>query len=369
MHDTMGSMGKSELLQHNKYVVIAGALGVVAIVVALAIIGAPRESIEMLSSAHSSGKGVGRDGVRGDGFLSHGLNTDTARTDIDLTKVLPGGPGKDGIPSIDNPRFDSLSDLDHEIPDDMRGIVLRHDGMTRYYPYHILVWHEIVNDQIGDIPIAITFCPLCGSAIAYDRRIGNEVMEFGVSGLLYESNLLMYDRNTDSLWSQIEGRAVVGYYVGANLRNIDVDVMSFAQARQQYPEMRVLARPIDSLRDYSKYPYGDYDNNETLLFDVTYRDERLPLKEIVYAVRSDDIPIAFVLASLRDSGQALISLENGHELTASYQNGQVSVTDSEGTVYPGFFAQWFSWANHNLPDGVNPEARGVVWGIQQYNHS
>src|SRR3989344_4868604 len=144
-----------------------------------------------------------------------GLNTDTGKSSIDQSKIVSGGPGKDGIPAISNPKFVDIGD--EELSDSTSGILINLNKQTRFYPFNILVWHEIVNDSIEGSYIAVTFCPLCGSAIVFDRRVGDEILEFGVSGLLYESNLLMYDKKTESLWSQVLGEAVVGSYTGTKL--------------------------------------------------------------------------------------------------------------------------------------------------------
>ena len=124
-------------------------------------------------------------------FLNFDLKTNTSKASIDLSLVLSGGPGKDGIPAINNPKFISLNEVDTN--GDERGILLNSDNEQRFYPYTILVWHEIINDRFDGKDIAITFCPLCDSAVVYNRNINDEILTFGVSGLLFESNLLMYD--------------------------------------------------------------------------------------------------------------------------------------------------------------------------------
>ena len=143
-------------------------------------------------------------------FLSSGLSTDTGKSLIDLDLVLSGGPPKDGIPAINIPTFTGISSASSNLADDTLGLLVTADDDERFYPYNILVWHEIVNDTVGGIPVSVTFCPLCGSGIVYERVVNGQEVLFGVSGRLYESNLLMYDSATESLWSQIEGRAVIG---------------------------------------------------------------------------------------------------------------------------------------------------------------
>ena len=136
---------------------------------------------------------------------------------VDPKKILGGGPPKDGIPSIDNPEFASVEEADKWIEGDELALAIIYRGVKRVYPHKIMVWHEIVNDTIDGDPILITYCPLCGSGIAYERRVNGQAVEFGTSGKLYNSNLLMYDRMTDSYWTQITGRAIVGELSGALL--------------------------------------------------------------------------------------------------------------------------------------------------------
>ena len=298
-------------------------------------------------------------------FSRFNLQTNTSKSLIDLDLVLNGGPGKDGIPAIDNPQFTAIEDTSSTITNETLGIVYEGKNTVRFYPFNILVWHEIVNDTVDGEHIAITFCPLCGSAIGYSREISGTTVQFGVSGLLYESNLLMYDKATESLWSQIEGRAVVGEYAETVLELIDIEQMTYQQVRDTYPEAQILSVETGFDRDYTLYPYGDYEeNNDSFIFPVTYKGEGLPAKDIVYATSIDNTPVAFVFASLKESpvvSQAIGSID----VTATLlENGEVVVEDATGKQYPGYFTMWFSWANHNLPEGVNPEANGIVWGIE-----
>lgn len=295
-------------------------------------------------------------------FDRFGLNTNTSESLIDLDLVLNGGPGKDGIPSIDEPEFISVNEVSSNLMDETRGILFEHNGVQRFYPYNVLVWHEIVNDSIDDLDFAITFCPLCGSAIAYNREINGEVSEFGVSGLLYQSNLLMYDRNTESLWSQIEGRSVVGDLLETELEILPIQVLDFVDVKD-IEGLEILSENTGFRRNYDVYPYDGYDESEELIFPVAFNDQRLFAKEIMFAVNAGDIPVAFRFEKLKEEGSAEITLENGEVLTATSNGTEVEVQNSNSEVLPGFFTQWFSWANHNLPDGVNPEAKGEVWGI------
>lgn len=287
---------------------------------------------------------------------SLGLTTDTSQSVINIDQILSGGPGKDGIPALTDPKFTSINNASDSITDDVRGLVVENNGVVKFYPYTIMVWHEIVNDIVGGKPLTVTFCPLCGSAIVFDPEVNGEVLEFGVSGLLYESNLLMFDRVTETLWSQIEGRAVVGELSKAELEIFPTQVLTFRQVKDAYPEAKILSDETGFNREYDFYPYGDYDeDNEQFLFGTSFNDDRLPSKELMYAVRVDDTPVAFVSEQLIDEGVANLEV-NGITLVGNSVDGEITIvrTDTNEPL-PGFFAMWFSWSIHN--EG------GIVWGI------
>ena len=150
---------------------------------------------------------------------------------VDPSKIKGGGPPKDGIPSIDNPKYISVSEADKWIEDEALVLAIVYKGVERVYPLQIMTWHEIVNDNIAGDPILITYCPLCGSGIAYERKINGEEVEFGTSGKLYSSNLVMYDRKTDTYWSQIDGVAIVGELTGMELKEISLDTVTWGESK------------------------------------------------------------------------------------------------------------------------------------------
>jgi hypothetical protein len=167
-------------------------------------------------------------------------NTDFSQADPALANAISGGPGKDGIPAIDNPTFVPLREFDR--PDDVQAIVLVGLNETKVYPYNILTWHEIVNDVIDDTPVAITFCPLCGSAIVFNRKLpdGN-VSWLGVSGSLLESNMIMFDRTTENLWQQSTGRTLAGSFHPAKLALEPFQLLTLGEIRNTYPDALVLS--------------------------------------------------------------------------------------------------------------------------------
>lgn len=207
---------------------------------------------------------------------------------IPLASIRSGGPPKDGIPAIDAPRFagsDTWDDLGYDGDNLVIGVEV--NGTRRAYPFQVLVWHEIVNDVIAGKPLLVTYCPLCGTGIVFERELAGEAVEFGVSGQLYNSDLLMYDRKTDSLWSQVTGTAVVGDLAGTALPFYPSEIMTWDDWQQTYPDSEVLTTDTGFSRDYNTDPYGGYYTDGNLMFPVAGLDARLPVKERVTGVEVD----------------------------------------------------------------------------------
>ena len=226
-----------------------------------------------------------------------GFETNTARRTIELSELQAGGPPKGGIPALDAPRFVSADAAAAWLAPQEPVVLLRHGGAAKVYPLQILTWHEVVNDSLGGAPVAVTFCPLCYSAVAVDRRVGapaagapaagagRRTLTFGVSGLLRHSDLVMYDRQTETLWQQFTGEALVGDLVGTTLRVLPAQIVSFAQARAAAPDAPVLSRETGHDRPYGENPYPGYDDVSQRPF--LYRgaeDGRLPPMARVVAV-------------------------------------------------------------------------------------
>lgn len=202
---------------------------------------------------------------------------------VPVDQIVSGGPPPDGIPSIDDPKFISVQEAGKFLEDSDFVLGLNINGDIRAYPLQILVWHEIVNDNVGGIPVAVTYCPLCFTNQVFNRSLddGQEVVEFGTSGKLYNSNLVMYDRTSKSLWSQAMAEGIVGKYAGTKLERVPFDVAYWKEWKQLYPESKILSRNTGSNRPYGVDPYGDYYTNSDVLFPVSNKDNRLGLKEIV----------------------------------------------------------------------------------------
>jgi hypothetical protein len=209
---------------------------------------------------------------------------------VPLDKIVSGGPPQDGIPSIDNPNFQSVQEADEILEDSELIVGLNMNGDIRAYPLQILVWHEIVNDVVGGKPVAVTYCPLCFTNQIFDRTLSDgNVVEFGTSGKLYNSNLVMYDRTSNSLWSQALGEGIVGEYAGVKLERLPFDVAYWKEWKKLYPESKVLSRETGSIRPYGADPYGDYYSNDLILFPVANDDKRLGLKEIVIGLEHQNL--------------------------------------------------------------------------------
>ncbi len=220
------------------------------------------------------------------------METNGLKHIIPLDKIKSGGPPKDGIPSIDDPKFAKVSDSQFVSDSDIV-IGLEINGDIRAYPLFILVWHEIVNDRVGDIPLAVTYCPLCYTNQVFERVINGNEVEFGTSGKLYNSNLLMYDRLTESYWSQALGIAVTGELTGTKLKTIPFDVITWGDWKKIHPDTLVLTTETGHLRSYATDPYGDYYTDPRIIFPVDNDDDRMHPKEIILGFHEDGIYKAY----------------------------------------------------------------------------
>jgi len=212
-------------------------------------------------------------------------NTDFDVTLVDLDEIQSGGPPKDGIPPIDRPEFDSVGAADDWLEPREPVVVVSVGGETKAYPVQILTWHEIVNDSIGGVPVSVTFCPLCNATIVFDRRSGGEVLDFGTTGRLRKSDLVMYDRQSESWWQQFTGQAIVGKKAGTVLERVPASIVAYEDFREAYPDSQVLSRRTGHHRSYGKNPYRGYDSIDDqpfLFFDPV--DKRLPPMERVLNV-------------------------------------------------------------------------------------
>jgi len=206
---------------------------------------------------------------------------------IDLDKLFSGGPPKDGIPSIDNPQFEPISETAFAGNELIIGLEI--NGDARAYPYAILNWHELVNDTVGGEPVSVSYCPLCETNSVFKRTINGKVTEFGVSGKLYESCLVMYDRLTDTLYNQVQGVGIVGEKTNHVLERVPAIRTTVGAWRTKYPDAQILTVETGHNRDYTRYPYGSYYTDENIIFSVS-RQELLQEhpKEILQVIFQHD---------------------------------------------------------------------------------
>lgn len=234
---------------------------------------------------------------------------------VPLDQIVSGGPPPDGIPSIDNPKFVTIEQADSYLSDNDLALGVSLNGETRAYPLQILVWHEIVNDIVGETPVAVTYCPLCFTNQVFNRTTtGGEILEFGTSGKLYNSNLVMYDRNTSSLWSQAMAQSIAGEYSGTKLERIPFDLAYWSDWKQLYPDSLVLSQDTGHVRPYGVDPYGDYYTNPDVLFPVSNQDDRLGLKDIVVGVNNNGEYKAYPIKDI-ESLKVIDDQVNGKDIT------------------------------------------------------
>ncbi len=231
---------------------------------------------------------------------------------INPDSLRSGGPPPDGIPAIDNPKFEKAEDVDWLDPNESV-LSFTQNGETRAYPIQVMVWHEIVNDTVGGTPVAITYCPLCNSAVALDRRVDDLVLTFGTSGLLHNSDLVMYDRQTESLWPQLGFKAAIGHLTGTEPKVLSLSTVPWQEFRDENPNAWVLSRDTGVSRDYGRNPYGGYDSDDTsqpFLFDGT-ADGRLPVKTHVIGLFAKDDPVAVTVQHILDEGLVVLDGPEG----------------------------------------------------------
>lgn len=279
---------------------------------------------------------------------------------IPSAEVADGGPGKDGIPAIDEPAFESASTIS-SVAQDMLVVVVRYDAEVKAYPHDIMDWHEVVNDGPRADPYTISYCPLTGSAVAWNGDANASRRSFGVSGLLYNSNLILYDRKTDSRWSQMLQQSVWGPRSGEEAKRIQVFETTFATLQTMYPNAQVMTRQTGWNRDYDRYPYGFYRSHEGLLFPVAKKDSRLHLKSRVIGIHSTSASRAYQLDGFGATTQALNEQFEDQSIVVvgnTAQNFAViySRVLSDGTILN------FAPLQDELPN-VMTDDEGNVWDV------
>jgi hypothetical protein len=301
------------------------------------------------------------------------FSTDFSRHSIAFSEILSGGPPKDGIPAVDDPQFISVSEADAWLEDLEPVTVFQEGDDIRIYPFQILIWHEIVNDVVGGRPVAVTFCPLCNTAIVFDATVNGQQLDFGTTGRLRFSNLLMYDRQTETWWQQASGDAVIGELLGTQLTFLPASYISWTEARDTYPDAQVLSRETGNQRDYGRNPYAGYDNvnSSPFLYDGPATPGQLPAMARITTVELNDEAVAYPNLVLQEAGVANDSV-GGVDVVVFWQPGLASalgnssIAQGEDVGASGVFERTLNSQTLTfVTDGqtITDEQTGSVWNI------
>ena len=257
------------------------------------------------------------------------FNTDFTKHSIPYSDVLSGGPPKDGIPAIDNPKYVSILEADKWLKPIEPIITIEVDGQSRAYPLQILMWHEIINDTLNGEPLTVTFCPLCNTAIAFKRTINGQTLDFGTTGRLRFSNLIMYDRQTETWWQQATGEAIVGELLGTQLEYYPATIVSWESFKSQFPEGDVLSKDTGYERNYGHNPYFGYDdiNSAPFLYRGTPTPNQLAAVDRVLTIDLNEEAAAYPYGVLEDL-HVVNDMVGGEEVVIFWQAGVASALDS-----------------------------------------
>jgi Protein of unknown function (DUF3179) len=250
-----------------------------------------------------------------------GWRTDFSHHEVPLIQFQPGGPGREGIPAVDRPRLTTVRGAGRWLDPREPVIEVVAGGVARAYPLQILIWHEIVNDTLGGLPIVVTYCPLCNSALAFERRLGSRTLSFGTTGNLRQYNLVMYDRQTESWWQQFDGRALVGELAGERMPGLAAPLRAWREFARDHPTATVLSRATGHSRPYGFNPYVGLDESPRSSTECgtlavlgsapkcpVNRDRRLPARERVVLIERDGDALALRrvrVARVRVGGEML----------------------------------------------------------------
>lgn len=271
---------------------------------------------------------------------------DYSKHSIPLDNISDGGPGKDGIPSIDNPHFLTVKEADKSLMRDAdRVLGFVHKGQARAYPIKILNWHEIVNDRVGGRSVVVSFCPLCGTGMVFDAQVKKRRLTFGVSGLLYQSDMLLYDRQTESLWSQIKSEAVTGAMTGARLKLLASTHTNWGTWKKKYPHTQVLSDKTGFRRPYDRDPYQGYESSSRLMFDVSLKNSKYHPKEKVIGIELGGKAKAYPFSELSRTRSPVNDIFNKIPIQIFYDRNTKTaiIKDSKNQELPSVVGFWFAW--------------------------
>jgi hypothetical protein len=263
------------------------------------------------------------------------FSTDFSQRSISFDEVLSGGPPKDGIPSIDDPQFVSVEEADAWLEDNEPVVRIEAGGVAKAYPLQVLTWHEIVNDTVGGVPITVTFCPLCNTAIAFERTVNGQVLDFGTTGRLRFSNLIMYDRQTETWWQQATGEGIVGELTGTQLDFYPAELIAWSDFRQAHPDGKVLSRDTGYDRDYGRNPYAGYDdiNSTPFLYEGPGTPGQLPAMARVLTVERGGEAVAYPYEVLQEQ-RVVNDTVDDTEIAVFWEAGTASALDA-GNIASG----------------------------------
>ena len=255
--------------------------------------------------------------------------TDFSKHSVPYQEILSGGPPKDGIPAVDEPKFVGVEEANQWLKPVEPVIFVRVGEDPRAYPLQILTWHEIVNDTVGDLPLTVTFCPLCNTAIAFERTVNDQVLDFGTTGRLRYSNLIMYDRQTETWWQQATGEAIVGELLGTDLEFYPAAIISWEEFRTTYPDGKVLSRDTGFSRSYGQNPYAGYDdvNNPPFLYRGPETPGVLPPVARVLTIDLEEEAVAYPYEVL-EKERVISDTVAGKDIVVFWEPGTASALDT-----------------------------------------
>ncbi len=298
--------------------------------------------------------------------------TDFSLHTVPYDEFLSGGVPRDGIPPLDDPQFESIAVADEWLEDVQPVVALEVGGQARAYPLAILTWHEIANDTLGGVPVSVTFCPLCNSAVVFDRRLGGVTLDFGVSGNLRNSDLVMWDRQTESWWQQLTGEGIVGAYAGYQLDFVPAQLVSWGDFKSSFPDADVLSRDTGHQRSYGRNPYAGYDraDQSPFLFKGSPDDRLLPMERVV-TLEIDGRQLAFPYEALEQEGVVNYEVP-GWDIVVLFQPGtasaldQPSIADSRDVGATGVFISSSKGEKLTFrpgPDGFTDDQTSSTWNV------
>ena len=288
----------------------------------------------------AAGQGKSGSGDRPNGFVLEKL-------EVPRAEIVQGGPARDSIPRVDDPHFASAAEASWVVPGNpVVGVAL--GGEARAYPVHILEYHQVINDEIGGVPVAVTYDPLAGSPAVFLRKVGlgkegKRTLRFGISGLVYQCNFVLYDLETESLWSQLRGSSIAGSLAGTRLERVPARQVPLGAWLVRNPESKVLVRPLPRRIDYRYSPYSAYWVSETIPFPVAARDARYHPKEVVLGVEVDGVERAYLGSILTAAGGRIVDELRGRKLRIAYDGESGTFAWEMPEDLRATDAYWFAW--------------------------